>query len=695
MAKWSSLAALAVLILSGALVALAPNGSSVDSVCRIIDASARANALPVGFLSRLIWQESSFRSDAVSPVGARGIAQFMPATAAERGLANPDDPQAAIPKAAELLAIFRQRFGNLGLAAAAYNAGATRVAGWLQGAGDLAPETQNYVMILTRHSVEDWRGMNAATLTDESIFTEPSCAQAIAAVRRAEPAGLVNSAAGTAGSAPVPSGSWKGAAMLNTYVAYLSSAPIQKFYDAYFSPPLVFGAFACAALIYFLAYVRKPIDAIRDELRRNSSRMEAILRSGDAGSTGQLIPSPVPAVDRGLLLRAKQAERPFDSPEPPAWPGLGSLNAPGPLEPLGEKAPAPEAEASAPSVSAPAEPAAAGAGLMAGSDPHPPKPPLLSRPEVVPVVDPALRRPAPQARKAKSPAFKAAFASAVLALFAAGGALAILGSPQSWSFADAKSPLASAVGVLEAPLEAITHSSEREQERSAIRDLGASLAQITARLDRFERDYGARLDKLDENLNQDASARNADIVARLDKLEQKTAAPAAEFADVAARLDRLEKKAALAAAPAAQISDIATRLDSLEKRAAMAAAPAVRFPDSGRLDKAEKKALAPAASSAAPLPSATPKQSAPLARAEPSALNEAPKPGAQGPALRGYSIVDVRDGVAVINNRYGWQRVAPGDLVPGAGRVLRIERRGDDWFVVTSLGTIGEGPAPY
>ena len=76
-------------------------------------------------------------------------------------------------------------------------------------------------------------------------------------------------------------------------------------------------------------------------------------------------------------------------------------------------------------------------------------------------------------------------------------------------------------------------------------------------------------------------------------------------------------------------------------------------------------------------------------------MNEATRPGAQGPALRGFSIVDVRDGVAVINNRYGWQRVAPGDLVPGAGRVLRIERRGGDWFVVTSLGTIGEGPAPY
>ena len=82
----------------------------------------------------------------------------MPATAAERGLADPNDPEAAIPKAAELLANLKQRFGNLGLAAAAYNAGATRVANWLAGAGELPPETRVYVMSVTRHPLEDWNG---------------------------------------------------------------------------------------------------------------------------------------------------------------------------------------------------------------------------------------------------------------------------------------------------------------------------------------------------------------------------------------------------------------------------------------------------------------------------------------------------------------------------------------------------------
>src|ERR1700733_552106 len=73
----------------------------IGSICALIDSSARAQGLPVAFLTRLIWQESNFQAGAVSPAGARGIAQFMPGTASARGLADPFDPEAAIPKAAE------------------------------------------------------------------------------------------------------------------------------------------------------------------------------------------------------------------------------------------------------------------------------------------------------------------------------------------------------------------------------------------------------------------------------------------------------------------------------------------------------------------------------------------------------------------------------------------------------------------
>ena len=114
------------------------------SVCRLIESSARTQSLPVAFLTRLIWQESSFRPNTISPAGAQGIAQFMPKTADERGLANPFDPEEAIPKSADLLADFKQRFGNLGLAAAAYNAGPPHVANWLAGHGNLPAETRDY-----------------------------------------------------------------------------------------------------------------------------------------------------------------------------------------------------------------------------------------------------------------------------------------------------------------------------------------------------------------------------------------------------------------------------------------------------------------------------------------------------------------------------------------------------------------------
>ena len=52
------------------------------------------------FFARLIWKESRFDPNAVSPAGAEGIAQFMPGTAAMRGLKNSFDIEQAIPASA-------------------------------------------------------------------------------------------------------------------------------------------------------------------------------------------------------------------------------------------------------------------------------------------------------------------------------------------------------------------------------------------------------------------------------------------------------------------------------------------------------------------------------------------------------------------------------------------------------------------
>src|SRR3954451_24580078 len=159
------------------------------TVCRLIEHCARENRLPVGFLTRLIWRESSFRAGAVSPAGAQGIAQFMPGTAQERGLADPFDPEQASPKSAHLLAELRRRFGNLGIAAAAYNAGPARVSDWLRGAGGLPAETRAYVRFVTRSAVEVWTGAEsgASGVEPEKKAEPQSCLATVADLRRGQP----------------------------------------------------------------------------------------------------------------------------------------------------------------------------------------------------------------------------------------------------------------------------------------------------------------------------------------------------------------------------------------------------------------------------------------------------------------------------------------------------------------------------
>jgi soluble lytic murein transglycosylase-like protein len=130
--------------------------NAFDLVCQALQSAAHLNELPLEFLTRLIWQESRFNAHAVSPVGAQGIAQFMPETAAWIGLANPFDVADAITKSAELLRSLKSQFGNLGLAAAAYNAGPKRVADWLAGHRGLPRETQAYVLIVTGHAAQEW-----------------------------------------------------------------------------------------------------------------------------------------------------------------------------------------------------------------------------------------------------------------------------------------------------------------------------------------------------------------------------------------------------------------------------------------------------------------------------------------------------------------------------------------------------------
>jgi len=132
---------------------------SLGALCNALFSSAQDNHLPVTFFANLIWQESGLQKDIVSRKGAMGIAQFMPQTAVEKGLDNPFDPLKAIPASARFLRELRMQFGNLGFVAAAYNAGARRVAEWLEHRGNLPRETRTYVVRVTGLSIEAWRGM--------------------------------------------------------------------------------------------------------------------------------------------------------------------------------------------------------------------------------------------------------------------------------------------------------------------------------------------------------------------------------------------------------------------------------------------------------------------------------------------------------------------------------------------------------
>jgi hypothetical protein len=127
-----------------------------NPVCEAVKTAAEENDIPIGFFARLLWQESRFRAEEVSSAGARGIAQFMPQTAVEMGLRDPFDPLQAIPVAARFLRKLHNQFGNLGLAAAAYNAGGGRIEKWLSRRSTLPQETRAYVKIITGHKAEAW-----------------------------------------------------------------------------------------------------------------------------------------------------------------------------------------------------------------------------------------------------------------------------------------------------------------------------------------------------------------------------------------------------------------------------------------------------------------------------------------------------------------------------------------------------------
>jgi soluble lytic murein transglycosylase-like protein len=110
----------------------------------LIAAAVAREGLTPDLLRAVIGQESSFQPCAVSPKGAMGLMQLMPATALELGLDDPLDPRQNVEAGSRYLKQLLDRFGgNLALALGAYNAGPARV----EEAGGVPaiPETARYV----------------------------------------------------------------------------------------------------------------------------------------------------------------------------------------------------------------------------------------------------------------------------------------------------------------------------------------------------------------------------------------------------------------------------------------------------------------------------------------------------------------------------------------------------------------------
>jgi hypothetical protein len=215
-----------------------------QALCRMIEGAAAKHRMPVDFFTRLIWQESSFRPGASSRAGAQGVAQFMPGTASERGLADPFDPEQAVPKSAELLDELRTRFGNLGLAAAAYNGGPARVETWLAGRGGLPGETREYVSIITGRTADDWASDARGERPDVAPQGPPTrCLVLVAGFRRGGERRVVEAYSGPIEESPLSPWGVQVAGNFSKAVALASYARARRRHASLLSDvaPMVIG----------------------------------------------------------------------------------------------------------------------------------------------------------------------------------------------------------------------------------------------------------------------------------------------------------------------------------------------------------------------------------------------------------------------------------------------------------------------
>ena len=203
----------------------------------------------------------------------------------------------------------------------------------------------------------------------------------------------------------------------------------------------------------------------------------------------------------------------------------------------------------------------------------------------------------------------------------------------------------------------------------------------------------AKLDSLDKR--SDAPERGT-LEAKLNSLDRKIEANHVDAANVAvqiaARLEKNDKsmerlEAAISAnssVPATANNDAKGGVKPAPKVAAPSPAAAIsaKSPVPSTASNDAKGSVKPAAKVAAPAPAA-------IAGGAYAKTADAARP------IGDYTVREVQDGIALVQGRAGGlYEVGPGDRLPGAGRVLAVEKIGQKWVVVTESGRIdGQAPA--
>jgi hypothetical protein len=214
---------------------------------------------------------------------------------------------------------------------------------------------------------------------------------------------------------------------------------------------------------------------------------------------------------------------------------------------------------------------------------------------------------------------------------------------------------------------------EDRQQANAL----AEQASENASLARTVKSLKVRLDAIDAAT---PNAELADLRQSIGQIKSTVVSPrelSGALAQLSQRVDKLDRDGS------AKVDKLAERVDH--------GASALTSGLSARIDKLEQKIVAP------------PPAAQPVAQAK--QLPTRPKFGAVSmdttasierprPLLRGYVVLDARDDMALIGGRYGEREVRQGDFLPGAGRVERIELRGEGWVVMTSEGLIASAEAP-